>query len=272
LTLARWYEESGRHELPWRATRDRWTVLVSEVMLHQTQVPRVAAVYETFLTRFPTPGAMADAGPGAVIEAWGRLGYPRRARRLWEASVIIHERGWPVDLTSLPGVGRYTAAAVVAQADDADVPAVEVNIRRVVERVRGCRLTERDAEAAMVRVGRPLQGRDRLLALMDVGATLCRPRAPRCTECPLRRRCATRGPLADETRTRQAPFAGSFRQRRGEVLARLREGPVAADDLDPDALASLVADRLAVVVRGRARLPTRTDRSDARGGQEVVEQ
>jgi A/G-specific adenine glycosylase len=255
LTLATWYEESGRHDLPWRATRDRWAVLVSEVMLHQTQVPRVVAVFGAFLGRFPTPDAMAVAGPGAVIEAWGRLGYPRRARRLWETSVIIHDHGWPADLTMLPGVGRYTAAAVLAQSDDADLPAVEVNIRRVVERVTGRRLTEREAEAGMVRVGRPLRGRDRLLALMDVGAMLCKPRSPRCTECPLRRRCVARGPLPDETRTRQAPFAGSFRQRRGQVMARLREAPVAATDLDADALASLVADGLAVVVRGRARLP-----------------
>jgi len=255
LTLARWYEESGRHELPWRATRDRWAVLVSEVMLHQTQVPRVGAVYESFLARFPTPAAMATAGPGAVIEAWGRLGYPRRARRLYDTAVVITDAGWPDDLTELPGVGRYTAAAVAAQADDADVPAVEVNIRRVVERVTGGRLTEREAEAAMVRVGRPLRGRDRLLALMDVGATLCRPRAPRCTQCPLRGRCATRGPRPDETRSRQAPFAGSFRQRRGEVMARLRDGSVPEVELDPGALASLIADGLAVVVRGRARLP-----------------
>lgn len=255
MTLARWYEESGRHALPWRATRDRWVVLVSEVMLHQTQVPRVASAYEPFLARFPTPAVMAHAGPGAVIEAWGRLGYPRRARRLWEASVLIDEHGWPDDLTTLPGVGRYTAAAVIAQADGADVPAVEVNIRRVVQRVTGRRLTEREAEAAMVRIGRPLHGRERLLALMDVGAMVCRSRAPRCTECPLRRRCVTRGPLADETRSRQAPFAGSFRQRRGEVMARLRVGSVVATELDTDALASLIADGLAVVVRDRAQLP-----------------
>jgi A/G-specific adenine glycosylase len=257
LTLGRWYEESGRHDLPWRATRDRWAVLVSEVMLHQTQVPRVAAVYDAFLDRFPTPGAMAAAGPGAVIEAWGRLGYPRRARRLWEAAVTIDEQGWPDDLTALPGVGRYTAAAVTAQADGLDVPAIEVNIRRVVQRVTGRRLTEREAEAAMVRVGRPLRGRDRLLALMDIGAMLCRPRAPRCPECPLRRRCTTRGPFPDEPRARQAPFAGSFRQRRGEVMARLRVRPVPADELDAEALASLVADGLAVVVGGNARLPGR---------------
>src|SRR3954469_22773272 len=224
-------------------------------MLHQTQVPRVAAAWPAFIGRFPTPDAMAAAGPGAVIQAWGRLGYPRRARRLYDASVVIAGHGWPGDLRDLPGVGRYTAAAVVAQADDADVPAVEVNVKRVVERVTGERLGERTAEAASVRIGRPLHGRDRLLALMDVGALLCRPRDPRCGECPLRRRCATRGPRPDETRHRQAPFAGSFRQRRGEVMARLRAGSAPERELDADALASLVDDGLAVVVRGRARLP-----------------
>jgi len=254
--LARWYAQHGRHDLAWRATRDRWPVLVSEVMLQQTQVPRVAEAWPGFIARFPTAAAMAAAGPGAVITAWGRLGYPRRARRLWEASVIVAADGWPEDLTALPGVGRYTAGAVLAQADDADVPAVEVNIRRVVERTAGRALSERDAEAAMVRLARPLRGRDRLLALMDVGALLCRPRAPKCGECPLRRRCATRGEREDEVRSRQPAFAGSFRQRRGGVMARLRAGgAVAVDDLDAEALESLVADGLAVVHGPRAELP-----------------
>ncbi len=255
MTLATWYQHHGRHDLPWRLTRDRWAILVSEVMLNQTQVPRVAAVYDEFLARVPTPTAMADAGPAAVIGAWGRLGYPRRARRLYDTAVVLRDHGWPDDLTDLPGIGRYTAAAIVAQADDVDVPAIEVNIRRVAERVSGARLTDRAAEDATVRIGRPLRGRDRLLALMDVGALLCRPRDPRCGECPLRRRCATRGPRPDETRHRQAPFAGSFRQRRGEVMARLRAGSAPQRELDADALASLVDDGLAVVVRGRARLP-----------------
>ena len=91
--ITAWYARNGRHDLPWRRTRDRWAVLVSEVMLHQTQVPRVAAAWPEFYGRFPTPGAMADAGPGAVIQAWGTLGYPRRARRLWEASVAIAAYG-----------------------------------------------------------------------------------------------------------------------------------------------------------------------------------
>ncbi|MEX2100451.1 MAG: A/G-specific adenine glycosylase [Acidimicrobiia bacterium] len=255
MKLETWYREHGRHELPWRATRDRWAVLVSEVMLHQTQVARVALRYDAFLAAFPTPRAMADAGPGAVIVTWGNLGYPRRARRLWEAAVQITAHGWPDELTDLPGVGRYTAAAIAAQSHDVDVPAVEVNIRRVVERVRGTRLTPREADLAMVDIALPMRGRDRLLALMDVGAQLCRPRDPACGECPLEDHCVTRGVLPDETRSRQAPFAGSFRQRRGRVLQTLRAGPTRASDLDDEALASLVDDGLAVVDRETASLP-----------------
>ena len=228
---------------------------MSEVMLHQTQVARVAAVWPEFSRRFPTPAVMVAAGPGAVIAAWGRLGYPRRARRLHDAAVVIERDGWPDDLRSLPGVGRYTAAAVLAQADDVDVPAVDVNIRRVVQRVTGGVLTETGVESASVTVGAPLRGRDRLLALMDLGAQVCRAREPDCGVCPLFARCATRGPLPGEVRTRQARFEGSFRQRRGRVLARLREGPAPVGELDADALASLVADGLAHVSRGRARLP-----------------
>ncbi|MBV8951676.1 MAG: A/G-specific adenine glycosylase [Actinobacteria bacterium] len=254
--LADWYFTRGRHDLAWRATRDPWAILVSEVMLHQTQVPRVAAAWPAFIERFPTPAAMAEAGPGAVIEAWGRLGYPRRARRLFEAASVITTAGWPDDLATLPGVGRYTADAVRAQADDADVVAVEVNVRRVVERVRGARLTPRAAEEAMRDVADPLTGRDRLLALMDVGAMLCRPRHPRCGECPLAPGCRARGPLADETRAaRQGAFAGSFRQRRGAVLATLRVAAAPVTKVDREALDSLVADGLARVDGALARLP-----------------
>jgi A/G-specific adenine glycosylase len=253
--LAAWYEEHGRHQLPWRQTRDRWAVLVSEVMLHQTQAPRVEAAYSAFLAEFPTADAMAASTPGDVIRAWGRLGYPRRARRLWEAARRIATEGWPEDLRTLPGVGRYTAAAVAAQADDVDVPAVEVNVRRVVERVAGRRLTFSEAEAEMRRVGRPLSGRDRLLALMDVGALVCKPVSPRCPACPLQRRCATRGPLPTEARPAPSPYEGSFRQRRGDVLARLRAGPTPTALLDADALASLRRDGLAVVEGATARLP-----------------
>jgi A/G-specific adenine glycosylase len=230
-------------------------VLVSEVMLHQTQAARVAAVYDDFLDRFPTPAAMAAAGAGDVIHAWGRLGYPRRARRLWEAARVIDAEGWPDDLAALPGVGRYTALAVEAQVDDADVAPIEVNVKRVVQRVAGRRLTDREAEAETVRVGGRLRGRDRLLALMDLGATVCTARDPRCHACPLRRRCATRGPLDGEARAAQARFEGSFRQRRGRVLGVLRAGPAPVAGLDADALASLVSDGLAVVTGPTAHLP-----------------
>lgn len=253
--FARWYRANGRHELPWRASRDRWSILVSEVMLHQTQVPRVAAVWDAFMAQFPTPEAMAAAGPAAVIAAWGRLGYPRRARRLFDAAERIANTGWPDDLDELPGVGRYTAAAVAAQAFDADRIGIEVNIRRVCERMEGRRLSDREAERVAIEIARPLRGRDRLLALMDLGATVCTSRAPACTTCPLVTRCATRGVHADETRHRQGRFEGSFRQRRGQVLARLRAGSVATGELDGEALASLLDDGLADVTRGRAHLP-----------------
>ena len=254
--LTAWYREHGRHDLAWRATRDRWPILVSEVMLHQTQVPRVAAAWPAFIARFPTAVVMAGAGPGAVIDAWDRLGYPRRARRLWEASVVIASSGWPEDLATLPGVGRYTANAVLAQADDADVAAVEVNVRRVVERVTGRRLSPRAAEDAMREIAAPMTGRDRLLALMDVGASRCRVRNPRCDECPLVARCVARGPLVDESRAgRQGTFAGSFRQRRGALLAALRNTAVPVATVDREALESLVADGLARVEGRLARLP-----------------
>jgi A/G-specific adenine glycosylase len=253
--LAGWYATNGRHDLPWRATRDRWRILVSEVMLHQTQVARVAGRYDAFIEQFPTPAAMATAAPADVISAWGRLGYPRRARWLWDAARHIDTDGWPDDLRDLPGVGRYTAAAIRAQADNADTIGIEVNVRRVCERVRGERLSPREAEAAAIAIAAPLNGRDRLLALMDLGAVVCVARTPACARCPIVDRCVTRGVLGDETRHRQGAYAGSFRERRGTVLARLRDGPVRAVDLDGEALATLLDDGLAEVTRGRAHLP-----------------
>ena len=259
--LAGWYARHGRHDLPWRATRDLWAVLVSEVMLQQTQVGRVAAVWPEFMARFATPEVMAAASAGEVIAAWGRLGYPRRARRLWEAARQIAAGGWPDDLTDLPGVGRYTAEAISAQVDGLDAPAIETNIRRVVERRAGRTLTPGEAAAASRDTGHPLTGRDRLLALMDVGAVLCRPRDPRCPECPLEPGCATAGAGVGRLnpglgrRPRQPAYQGSFRQRRGLVLAELRAGPRPSADLDAAALASLVEDGLAELEGSTARLP-----------------
>jgi A/G-specific adenine glycosylase len=254
-SLPEWYAMHGRHDLPWRATRDRWEVLVAEVMLQQTQVARVEQMWQPFVARFPDPQTAAAAGAGALIAAWDRLGYPRRARRLWEIASQVTRHGWPDDLTELPGVGRYTAGAVAAEADGDDTVALDTNIRRVVERAAGRKLGQRDAEDACRRLGCPLSGRDRLLALMDLGALVCTARAPACDACPLRRACTTRGPLDDERRARQAPFAGSFRQRRGRVLAALRAAPTSVDQLDADALASLVTDGLAEVHGSTAALP-----------------
>ncbi len=256
--LANWYTREGRHELPWRATRDRWAVLVSEVMLHQTQVPRVLGAWPAFMAQFPDVTTTAAAGPAAVIAAWDRLGYPRRARWLWEDAVYVAAHGWPDDLRVLPGVGRYTAAAIAAQVDDSDAVGIEVNIRRVCERVAGRRLSERAAELEAAAIAAPLRGRDRLLALMDLGATVCTARKPACDRCPIARRCATRGELTGETRHRQARYEGSFRQRRGRVMAQLRahdEVPLA--DLDREALDTLVRDGLAEITGAHAHLPAR---------------
>lgn len=257
--LERWYIDHGRHDLAWRHTWDRWEIMVAEVMLAQTQVARVERVWPAFLEEFPTPDAAVRAGPGALIAAWGRLGYPRRARRLYDAAAIIVEYGWPTDLTTLPGIGRYTAGAIRAEADD-DPRAIgiDVNIRRVCERVRDSTQRVADTEAVAIHLARPLVGRDRLWALMDLGALVCTARNPGCGRCPLRRRCRTRGERSTETNSRQAAYQGSFRQQRGDVLARLRtEASVPVDDLDPAALASLIADGLATIdVRQRlARLP-----------------
>jgi A/G-specific adenine glycosylase len=200
--LAEWYMAHGRHELPWRATRDRWAVLVAEVMLQQTQVARVEQMWEPFLVQFPDPATAAAAGAGALIAAWDRLGYPRRALRLWEIATRVAEHGWPDDLTELPGVGRYTAGAVAAEADELDAVALDTNIRRVVERVAGRRLGQRDADDAARELGGALSGRDRLLALMDLGALVCTKRNPNCAQCPLHDVCATRGVLEGERTSR----------------------------------------------------------------------
>jgi len=222
-------------------------VLVSEVMLQQTQVGRVLEAWPAFMDRFPTPSETASARVGDVVRAWGTLGYPRRARRLWETANVVATSGWPEDPRVLPGVGRYTAAALAAQVDDADVAAVDANIRRVVQRVGGRVMGDARAEAESVRIGAPLRGRDRLLALMDLGAIVCVARSPGCSGCPLRPGCATRGALPGEARRRAPAYEGSFRQRRGRVLAALRAGARPAGDVDAEALESLVADGLAVL-------------------------
>src|SRR4051812_19874274 len=181
--LLDWYARV-RRPLPWRATRDPYALLVSEVMLQQTQAARVVPYYEAFLARFPDPAALAAAPPRDVLAAWSGLGYNRRALALQQAARHVARHGWPEDLTALPGVGPYTAAAVASFAWDRQQAAVDTNVRRVLERFDG-----------ILRRPQPLAARAQELvprgeaaafnqAMMELGATVCRPRVPRCDACP----------------------------------------------------------------------------------------
>ena len=236
--LLEWYAIQHRR-LPWRATRDPYALLVSEVMLQQTQAARVVPYYEAFLARFPDAAALAAATPREVLAAWSGLGYNRRALALQAAARIV-QHGWPDDLTELPGVGPYTAAAVGAFAFDRQQAAVDTNVRRVIERHDGGSHTP----AALARRAAEFNQ-----AMMELGATVCRPRAPRCGECPVRRGCA--GPLPPPPRRRGAErFEDSDRWARGRILAALLEGRPPPPELTAErrerALAALERDGLVV--------------------------
>jgi A/G-specific adenine glycosylase len=222
--LLRWYERSGR-DLPWRRTHDPYAVLVSEVMLQQTQVSRVLPAYASFLERFPTLAALASARLGDVLRAWSGLGYNRRARDLHRAARAAR-RGLPKDvagLDALPGIGAYTAGAVACFSSGARVPFADTNIRRVLGRiVLGRAATEREAVA----IDAELLPRDAARwhhALMDLGATVCRSRAPHCEACPVAAACRGRGTSGEPRLRRQAPFATSERRVRGRIVEVLRD-------------------------------------------------
>jgi A/G-specific adenine glycosylase len=278
-------EWGGRHrrDLPWRRTRDPWAVLVSEVMTQQTQVDRVVPRYHRFLGRFPTVAACAAAPVADVITEWAGLGYNRRALNLHRAAVAVveHHRGrLPRDLAALrrlPGVGPYTARAVLAFAYGDDVGIVEVNTARVLARAfAGRRLGAGEAQSLADGLVPPGEGWAWNQALLDVGATVCTKRAPACADCPLRPGCAWAGagrPAPDPaegsagTGTLQPAFAGSDRQGRGRLVDALRRAPVPDADVpaatgwpdDPTRAhrvsARLVADGLAVSHEGELRLP-----------------
>ncbi|HXV33531.1 MAG TPA: A/G-specific adenine glycosylase [Gaiellaceae bacterium] len=233
--LLDWFGQHGR-DLPWRHTHDPYAILVSEVMLQQTQVERVVPRYLAWLGRWPTVGALAAAPAGDVIREWQGLGYNRRAVNLHRAAQRVAAVGWPDDLTALPGVGRYTADAVAAFAFGAPVLPEDTNVRRVQERTGH-------------RFG-PACGQ----ALMDLGATVCLARVPRCGACPLASVCPSRGRRYEPLR-RQGPFEGSFRQRRARVLRAVAARPRAAAALDTAAVAALERDGLVAVVDGTVRLP-----------------
>ena len=177
-------------DLPWRRTRDPWAILVSEVMLQQTQVSRVIPKWHDFMAAYPTPARRADASLGDVLRLWQGLGYPRRARNLHASAVQILALGeFPSTLDAmlqLPGVGNYTARAVLTFAFEADTAVVDTNIARVLARVAGRRLTAKQAQAA---ADAALPAGDSWAwnqCLMDLGAALCRPGSPSCDACPWR--------------------------------------------------------------------------------------
>jgi A/G-specific adenine glycosylase len=230
-----WFGANAR-DLPWRRTRDPYAILVSEVMLQQTQVERVVPRWTAWLERWPTVDALADASAADVIRAWQGLGYNRRALNLHRAARVVAERGWPDDLTELPGVGPYTGAAVRAFAFGDDVLPVDTNVRRVQERT-----------------GHAF-GASCAQALMDLGATVCLARIPRCGVCPLAAGCRSRGRRYAPLR-RQSRFEGSFRQRRAETLRLVAERARPLDELDADAVAALRDDGLVEVGDGMATLP-----------------
>jgi A/G-specific adenine glycosylase len=234
-TLLDWFAVHGR-DLPWRRTRDPYAILVSEVMLQQTQVERVVPRYLRWLDRWPSPIALAAASPADVIREWQGLGYNRRALNLHRTAQRVAREGWPDELTELPGVGRYTADAIACFALGRNVLPVDTNVARVRERTRAAF----DGECAQ--------------ALMDLGATICLARIPRCGVCPLEAACPSRGRRYEPLR-KQGRFEGSFRQRRAAVLRRVAERPRPTPDLDPDALEALRRDGLVDVDGGLATLP-----------------
>ncbi len=210
-------------------TRDPYAVLVSEVMLQQTQVDRVIPRYLDWLERWPSAQALASAPAADVIRAWQGLGYNRRAVALHRAAQAIASDGWPDDLTLLPGVGPYTAAAVRNFAFGENVLPHDVNVDRVQRRT-GQAFTGTAAQA-----------------LMDLGATVCLARIPRCDACPLSDDCPSRG-TRDEPARKQGTFEGSFRQRRAETLRVVAAAGTARAELDEEAVAALVRDGLVVLL------------------------
>jgi A/G-specific adenine glycosylase len=231
--LSAWFRDNGR-DLPWRRTSDPYAILVSEVMLQQTQVERVVPRWQRWLERWPTVEALAAATPAEVIVEWQGLGYNRRALNLHRAARAVAERGWPDDLTELPGVGPYTAAAVGNFAFGRNVLPVDTNVRRVQER------TGQSFDASCAQ------------ALFDLGARICLARVPRCEACPLADACPSRGSRYEPLR-RQSRFEGSFRQRRA---AALRSVAVGEQSSDREAVESLRRDGLVTVGDdGRAALP-----------------
>ena len=264
-------------EFPWRATRDPWHVLISEVMLQQTNVGRVRDRFERFIDLAPTPAACAAASLADLLIEWQGMGYPRRCRNIQEAARAIvecHGGVVPRDLSALmalPGIGPYTARAILAFAFDDDAAVVDTNVARVISRLEGRPLTPKETQGladAMLPAG---FSRDWNQVIMDFGATVCAARRPQCDSCPVSSLCAWRGEGSDPARTTaftsrpQGRFEGSDRQARGRLMARLAEGEVGSAELgsvmrvdEPERVTrlveSLIVDGLVERVGDRYRL------------------
>lgn len=277
-----WYATSAR-KLPWRRPGTTpWAVLVSEVMLAQTPVSRVEPVFLAWLERWPTPADLAAEPAGAAVRAWGRLGYPRRALRLHAAAteLVAHHGGvLPStygELLALPGVGSYTAAAVMSFAYGGRHAVLDTNVRRVLTRAAAGRalpapvLTAAEQRAAETLLpDDPAVAATWAVAVMELGALVCTARAPRCDACPVSEACAWRlagYPAYDGPPRRRQAFTGTDRQVRGLMMATLRDAtdPVPRADVEtvwPDveqrerALAGLVADGLVELDGDRVGLP-----------------
>ncbi len=275
--LIGWWSRHGR-DLPWRRSRDPWAVLVSELMLQQTQVARVEDRWGRFLDRFPDPGACAAAPAGDVVDEWAGLGYNRRAVHLHRAATVCVERFGGrlpdslADLLSLPGVGPYTARAVLVFAHERDIGLVDTNAGRFLARaVAGRPLAGREAQQTADDTVPDGWGWTWGQAVFDLGASVCRKREPRCDDCPIRPHCAWAqagfpgpDPVTGSAgvSSPQSRFEGSDRQGRGRLVDALRSGPVPGGQLpsvmgwpdDPDragrVAGTLVRDGLAVVDDG----------------------
>jgi A/G-specific adenine glycosylase len=241
------WSERTRRDLPWRRTRDPWAILVSELMLQQTQVARVEPKFHAFLDRLPTARACADAGVGEVVRLWAGLGYNRRAVNLHRCSVIVTEQHDGVlpdqldALLALPGIGPYTARAVLAFAFERDAGVLDTNAARVLARLGGRPLKPREAQAAADAAVPRGRGWVWNQAMLDLGATICTARSPACGECPVTAHCAWHAdghPAPDPAigsagvSGKQSRFEGSDRQGRGRLVEVLRaQGAIDLPDL-----------------------------------------
>ncbi|HSJ72008.1 MAG TPA: A/G-specific adenine glycosylase [Acidimicrobiia bacterium] len=215
--LLEWYRDAKR-DLPWRDVDDPYLTLVSETMLQQTQVTRVIERFERFIEQFPDPESLASASVADLLAEWSGLGYNSRALRLRDAAAIVARDGWPTTadgLRSLPGVGPYTAAAIASIAFGEPVAAVDTNLRRVLGRWMGESLAGQALEErAALALGDPAG--DWNQALMDLGSSICRPREPRCADCPVVAWCLD--PSVYEAPPPQPAFNGSRRELRGAIV------------------------------------------------------